>query len=128
MQGLNWLAWECSAIPRADEVRHERQLDARIKACLNQDGNMGWQPFWLDESGRSMNQPYMTLDHLDPDPPDEVFSKMGTTREQYVARRTARQTEAAKKLYGTVAGGSYHVTIATPGRLTLQRRWPTFKP
>ena len=76
---------------------------------------MGWQPFWLDESGRSMNQPYMTLDHLDPDPPDEVFSKMGTTREQYVARRSARQAEAEKKLYGTVAGGSYHVTITTPG-------------
>ena len=32
-----------------------------------------------------MNQPYMTLDHLDPDPPDEVFRKMGSTREQYVA-------------------------------------------
>lgn len=40
------------------------QLDARIKACLNQDGNMFWQPFWLDESGNSMHQPYMTLDHL----------------------------------------------------------------
>ena len=91
------------------------QLDARIKACLNQDGNMGWQPFWLDESGRSMNQPYMTLDHLDPELPDEVFSKMGTTREQYVARRSARQTEAREKLYRTVAGGSYHVTIRTPG-------------
>ncbi len=91
------------------------QLDARIKACLNQDGNMGWQPFWLDESGNSMRQPYMTLDHLDADPPEEVFSKMGTTREQYVARRSARQAEARKKLYETVAGGSYHVTIRTPG-------------
>ncbi len=91
------------------------QLDNRISACLNQDGNMGWQPFWLDESGRSMNQPYLTLDHLDPDPPDEVFRRMGATREQYVARRSARQAEAREKLYGTVTAGSYHVTIGTPG-------------
>ena len=91
------------------------QLDNRIKACLNKDGNMGWQPFWLDERGRSMSQPYMTLDHLDPDPPEEVYSKMGTTREEYVARRSARQAEVKEKLYATVAGGSYHVTIRTPG-------------
>ncbi len=91
------------------------QLDARIKACLNQDGNMGWQPFWLDGSNNSMRQPYMTLDHLDLDPPDEVFRKMGTTREQYVARKSARQAEAREKLYETVGGGSYHVTIRTPG-------------
>lgn len=91
------------------------QLDARIKACLNQDGSMAWQPFWLDENGASQKQPFMMLDHFDPDPPDEVFLKMGTTREQYVGRRTARQAEAREKLYGTIAGGSYHVTIKTPG-------------
>ncbi len=43
---------------------------------------MAWQPFWLDENGRSMNRLYMTLDHLDPDPPEEVFIKMGATREE----------------------------------------------
>jgi hypothetical protein len=91
------------------------QLDARVKACLNQDGNMFWQPFWLDEQGRSMRQPYMTLDHFDPDPPDEAFRKMGTARDEYVARRSARQAEAREKLYATVEGGSYHVTIKTPG-------------
>lgn len=40
---------------------------------------------------------------------------MGTTREQYLARRSARQAEARTKLYQTVVGGSYHVTIKTPG-------------
>lgn len=54
-------------------------------------------------------------DHLDPDPPDEVFRKMGTTREQYVGRRSTRQSEAREKIYGTIAGGSYQVKIKTPG-------------
>ena len=46
------------------------QLDKRVKACLNQDGNMAWQPFWLDSSGRSMDQPFMMLDHLDAELPE----------------------------------------------------------
>ncbi|MFN0106043.1 MAG: alpha/beta hydrolase family protein [Bryobacteraceae bacterium] len=91
------------------------QTDSRIKACLNQDGNMSWQPFWLDNAGRSMTQPFLMLDHFDPDPPDEVFVKMGTTRAAYVARRSARQAEAREKIFATIAGGSYHVKIKTPG-------------
>ena len=91
------------------------QLDRRVKACLNQDGNFSWQPFWLDQNGRSMEQPFMMIDHLDPELPAEVFAKMGTTQEAYARRRSARQAEAREKLYGTVAGGSYHVTIKTPG-------------
>ena len=91
------------------------QLDRRVKACLNQDGNWSWHPFWLDENGRSMEQPFLMLDHRDPELPVEVFAKMGTTRELYVQNRSARQAEAGKRLYGTVSGGSYHVTISTPG-------------
>jgi hypothetical protein len=91
------------------------QLDRRIKACLNEDGNMFWQPFWLDEAGRSLEQPFMMLDHLDPELPDEVFAQMGTTREQYTQDRSARRAQAREKLYGTVRGGSYHVTLTTPG-------------
>jgi hypothetical protein len=91
------------------------QLDKRVKACLNEDGNMAWQPFWLDSSGRSMDQPFMMLDHLDAELPDEAFRQMGATREQYVERRSARQAEAREKFYGTVKGGSYHVTMQIPG-------------
>ncbi len=91
------------------------QLDKRVDACLNQDGNMAWQPFWLDSSGRSMDQPFMMLDHLDAELPDDVFRQMGSTREQYVELRSARQAEAREKFYGTVTGGSYHVTIQIPG-------------
>jgi Platelet-activating factor acetylhydrolase, isoform II len=91
------------------------QLDKRVKGCLNEDGTMAWQPFWPDASGRSMDQPFMMLDHLDAELPDEVFKRMGATREQYAERRSARQTEAREKLYGTVKGGSYHVTIQIPG-------------
>jgi hypothetical protein len=62
-----------------------------------------------------MEQPFMMIDHLDPELPAEVFTKMGTNREAYAQKRSARQAEAREKLYGTVAGGSYHVTIKTPG-------------
>ena len=91
------------------------QLDRRVKACLSQDGNLSWRPFSLDQNGRSMEQPFMMLDHLDPELPDDVFAKMGTTRERYVQNRSARQSEAREKIYATIAGGSYHVTIVTPG-------------
>ena len=91
------------------------QIDTRIKACMNEDGNWSWQPFWLDARGQSLQQPFMMLDHLDPELPDEAFAQMGTTREAYAQERAARQAEARQKLYGTVAGGAYHVTITTPG-------------
>jgi hypothetical protein len=91
------------------------QVDKRVSACLNEDGSVFWSPFWLDEAGVSMRQPFMMIDHLDPELPDEVFSQMGTTREAYVANRAAKRKEARETLYETVAGGSYHVTISTPG-------------
>ena len=62
-----------------------------------------------------MDQPFMMLDHLDAELPDDVLRKMGATREQYVQRRSARQAEAREKFFGTVTGGSYHVTIQIPG-------------
>ena len=91
------------------------QLDPRIKGCVSEDGNFAWQPFWLDTNGRSLNQPFMMLDHLDPELPDDVYSQIGTTREAYVQNRTTRQREADGKIYGTIRGGSYHVTVTTPG-------------
>lgn len=57
----------------------------------------------------------MMVDHLDPDPPKEAFAQMGTTREEYARRRSARQAEAGQKLYRTIDGGSYHEKIKTPG-------------
>ncbi|HBY59216.1 MAG TPA: hypothetical protein DEH78_05310 [Solibacterales bacterium] len=111
-------------ITRAGAFGHSRggraavrlcQIDLRLKACVNQDGNMAWHPYWRDPSGRPLQQPFLMLDHLDPDWPGEVYRKMGTTREQYARRRAERQAEARDQLYATVAGGSYHVTITTPG-------------
>src|SRR5258706_1755367 len=34
------------------------QLDWRIKACVNEDGNWAGQPFLLDEKGHSLEQPF----------------------------------------------------------------------
>lgn len=76
------------------------QIDKRIKACANEDGNWSWQPYWLDEHGNGLHQPFMMLDHLDAELPDEAFTQMASTREAYVHERTARQVEARQKLAG----------------------------
>jgi hypothetical protein len=91
------------------------QKDPRVKACANQDGMMYWHPFWLDERGRSMTQPFRMLDHLDPDPPDEAYPQMGTTRQAYLDNRAERRATARGQIFATIKGGSHHVTITTPG-------------
>ena len=91
------------------------QLDRRIKVCLSEDGNWFWEPFWLDNSGKSMEQTFMMLDHRDPDPPDSMMIEHGIDPVAYRKRRLDRQVEAQKKIYETIAGGSYEVTITTPG-------------
>ena len=91
------------------------QLDRRVAACLSEDGNFSWQPFWLDAAGTSMQQPFMMIDHLDPELPDQVFAQMGTTREAYAANRSAKRDLARETIYQTIAAGSYHMTISTPG-------------
>jgi dienelactone hydrolase len=89
------------------------QTDARIRACLNEDGTWSWFPFWPDDNGNRIDQPFMMLDHRDPELPDEAFTAMHTTREAYVARRNAR-IAIGKTMYEAVRGGSYRVTITTP--------------
>jgi hypothetical protein len=94
---------------------HLCQIDRRVKACINQDGMMQWHPFWLDERGESLAQPFMMLDHLDLEPPDEAFVQMGITREAYSQNRSERRRTAREQIFTTIEGGSYHVTLATPG-------------
>jgi dienelactone hydrolase len=91
------------------------QLDSRVAACLSEDGSFSWQPFWPDASGASMRQPFMMLDHLDPELPDEIYAQIGTTREAYTSERAAKQDRARETIYKTITAGSYQVTIATPG-------------
>jgi len=91
------------------------QLDSRVAACLSEDGSFSWQPFWLDATGASMRQPFMMLDHLDPELTDEIYAQIGTTREQYTSERAAKQDRARETIYKTIGGGSYHVTVTTPG-------------
>jgi predicted dienelactone hydrolase len=91
------------------------QLDRRLAACMGQDATWYWQPFWLDEKGKSMDQPYMMLDHHDPELPDEAFVAMNTTREAYASRRQGRREDGIARIYKTIKGGSYQVTLVTPG-------------
>jgi hypothetical protein len=62
-----------------------------------------------------MQQPFMMIDHLDPELPDEAFRQMGTTREAYAENRSAKRDAARETIYKTITEGSYHVTISTPG-------------
>jgi hypothetical protein len=89
------------------------QTDARVRACMNEDGQWFWVPFYPDDRGSIINQPFMMLDHRDPELPDAAYAAMHITREAYAARRTAR-IAIGKTMYEAVRGGSYQVTITTP--------------
>lgn len=57
---------------------------------------MAWQPFWLDSSGRSMDQPLMMLDHLDAELPDDVFRQMGPPASSMFSAAPAAKLRPAK--------------------------------
>src|SRR5205823_2889951 len=60
------------------------QLDARIKACLNQDGAMHGLPFSRDASGKTMSQPFMYFTRwlARPADPDSVLPMMQISRRE----------------------------------------------
>ncbi|HUK32054.1 MAG TPA: hypothetical protein VLV89_13130, partial [Candidatus Acidoferrum sp.] len=89
------------------------QTDARVRACVNEDGQWYWIPYYPDDGSSSLNQPFMMLDHRDPELPDAAYAAMHITREAYAARRAAR-IAIGKTMYEAVHGGSYQVTITTP--------------
>jgi len=91
---------------------HACQLDRRLKACLNQDGLVSMQPFYLDARGWGMDQPFMLIQIAPRRDPltDEDLAAMKVTRrqaEELVAKLTADQAVALR----STGKGSYHVLL-----------------
>ena len=88
---------------------HACQIDARIRACLNQDGLSAYAPYYLDSRGWGMDQAFMLMVRAPPtEPPtDDELAGMKLTRGQavaLVAKLKARQ-EAALRNTGKGSSG-----------------------
>ena len=90
---------------------HACQRDQRIKACLNQDGENGMKPFYLDVRGRGIDQPFMFIERSPRTTPatDEELAEMKVTRSQgneIFARLKAYKDRALRS-----TGTSYHIVL-----------------
>ena len=92
------------------------QLDARIRACLNQDGVMHNLPFARDTAGRTMKQPFMYISREYKRPPlsDSQLSVMEMTRAQADSVFHAIAT-GQDELLADMPAGAYRVTLTVPG-------------
>jgi pimeloyl-ACP methyl ester carboxylesterase len=91
---------------------HACQEDLRIKACLNQDGEVGMRPFYLDGHGWGMDQAFMFIERAPPmDPPsDNDLEEMKVTRER--AYEIMARLKAYKgRVLRSTGKGAYHVTL-----------------
>jgi dienelactone hydrolase len=85
------------------------RTDARLRACVNLDGDSGLGPFYLDpgdDDGIAFAQPYMMLTK----PfavPDAQLAAWGLTRETWSKNLQAERD----RFFGSVAGGSYRVEL-----------------
>jgi predicted dienelactone hydrolase len=93
------------------------QTDKRIRACLNEDGILaGGLPFAVDQSGRSMDQPFLLLmTSAGMHRPDAgELARLNLTQQAFETMRNelvAKQTQ----LFAGIRGGSYQVVVNVPG-------------
>jgi alpha-beta hydrolase superfamily lysophospholipase len=96
------------------------QVDARIRACINQDADVAGSPF-PDQLHEDLKQPLLYFTAATSNvfrdsfthPSEKELADMGTTRAQYdqdVARVQKNQNDAM----AGVAGGSYRIVIDIP--------------
>jgi predicted dienelactone hydrolase len=92
------------------------QLDARIKACLNQDGAMHNLPFSRDAAGKTMNQPFMyfTRRWLRPIDPDTFLVVMQMTRAENDSLLNDIES-GPTRLLSDMPGGAYRVSLNARG-------------
>jgi predicted dienelactone hydrolase len=95
---------------------HACQKDQRIKACLNEDGAVAWQPYFLDARGWGMDQPFMLIERsprAEP-PSDQELAEMKLTRERVndLLKRLMSRRERALRATG---GGTYRVVLQRDG-------------
>jgi hypothetical protein len=81
------------------------QVDPRIDACLNLDGDSGQGPFYLDDDG-GFDAPYMTITKAFA-PSDDLLAGWGLTREQWQANLDAHYDA----FFGSVRSISYRVVV-----------------
>lgn len=81
------------------------QVDPRIGACLNLDGDSGQGPFYLDDDG-GFDAPYMTITKTFA-PGDDQLAAWGLTREQWQANLDAHYDT----YFGSVRSISYRVVV-----------------
>jgi len=93
---------------------HACQKDQRIKACLNEDGAVANQPYFLDVRGWGMDQPFMLIERASrTEPPSEQeLAAMKLTRE--------RVNEIRKRL-DSRRDGALRATGKRTYRVVLQR-------
>jgi pimeloyl-ACP methyl ester carboxylesterase len=91
------------------------QLDARIRACLNQDGAMANLPFDRDATGKTMAQPFMyiTRPYVRPVDSDSALKVLEATRAEIDSLVTSLQLRP-DTLLGEMPGGAWRVTIRVP--------------
>jgi len=91
---------------------HACQLDARIKACLDEDGVAAKQPLHLDSHGRSMDQAFMLIERAAPasPPSDQELAKMRLTREK-VEKLMQRLTSAHDAALRNTGKGGYNIVL-----------------
>ncbi|MBV9769017.1 MAG: hypothetical protein JOZ32_05555 [Bryobacterales bacterium] len=92
-------------------VAYACQGDPRIKACLNQDGENGFTPFYLDPRGRGIDQPFMFIERaLRTTPPtDDELAAMKVTRDRLTEIAAALMAYRDRVLRST--GTTYHVIL-----------------
>jgi len=92
------------------------QLDARIRACLNQDGAMANLPFDRDASGRTMAQPfmYLTRTYARPVDSDSMLKVLEMTRAENDSFLNALQFRP-DTLLADMPGGAWRVTVRVAG-------------
>jgi pimeloyl-ACP methyl ester carboxylesterase len=92
-------------------VAYACQGDRRIKACLNQDGENGLTPFYLDARGRGIDQPFMFIERALRTTPatDDELAEMKVTRDwgnEIFARLKAYRDRVLRS-----TGTTYHIIL-----------------
>jgi len=91
---------------------HACQKDRRLRACLNQDGAVAMQPYYLDAQGWGMDQAFMFIERAPrTEPPsDAELAAMKLTRSRLNEIRKRLDTNRDRALRAT-GKGSYHVLL-----------------
>jgi hypothetical protein len=90
--------------------------DARIKACLNQDGTNDGLPADRDATGRTLSQPFMFFGRVEPPSAprsDSVLTRIQMTRQEDDSIRQARPREQ-ESILADVARGAWRLRLRSP--------------